>query len=181
MWAEPRAHGPRDARLARRSRADARLPARGTRNRAGPGGGCRGTPRGGPLRHPPLLPWGGRRAQRGRRGWGDPVAGLAGGPPGAAWTTPPGKPGAPQLLPNGKLIGDTTGLPQFENGVEFQPRSPDYRVSFSLEDADLPELVRVIANLTGKRFIFGGKVKTTGTPNWIVSKPSICIGPPKPY
>ena len=32
------------------------------------------------------------------------------------------------------------------------------RVSFSLEDADLPELVRVIGELTGKRFIFGGKV-----------------------
>ena len=32
-------------------------------------------------------------------------------------------------------------------------------VAFSLEDADLAELVRVISQLTGKRFIFGGKVK----------------------
>jgi general secretion pathway protein D len=31
-------------------------------------------------------------------------------------------------------------------------------VSFNLEDVDLPELVRVIGELTGKRFIFGGKV-----------------------
>ena len=43
--------------------------------------------------------------------------------------------------------------------MEFEPRSPNYRVSFSLEDADLPELVRVIGQLTGKRFIFGGKVR----------------------
>ncbi len=33
-------------------------------------------------------------------------------------------------------------------------------MSFSLEDADLPELVRVIGELTGKRFIFGGKVRS---------------------
>ncbi|MGO8998902.1 MAG: type II secretion system secretin GspD [Polyangiaceae bacterium] len=86
-----------------------------------------------------------------------PVGGPAGAAGGAAGT--PGKPGAPVLLPNGKQVGDTTGLTQFENGVEFQPRSPDYKVTFSLEDADLDQLVRVIAQLTGKRFIFGGKVR----------------------
>jgi general secretion pathway protein D len=64
-----------------------------------------------------------------------------------------------ETLPNGKQIADTTGLSQFETGVEFQPRSPDYKVTFSLEDADLDQLVRVIAQLTGKRFIFGGKVR----------------------
>ena len=44
--------------------------------------------------------------------------------------------------------------------MEYEPRSPNYKVSFSLEDADLAELVRVIGQLTGKRFIFGGKVKS---------------------
>ncbi|MBS2018981.1 MAG: type II secretion system secretin GspD [Deltaproteobacteria bacterium] len=73
-------------------------------------------------------------------------------------TTPPkGPAGAPG--PGGKTQGDTTSLSQFENALEFEPRSPNYRVAFSLEDADLAELVRVIAQLTGKRFIFGGKVK----------------------
>jgi len=67
---------------------------------------------------------------------------------------PVGAPG-----PGGKTQGDTTSLSQFENALEFEPRSPNYRVAFSLEDADLAELVRVIAQLTGKRFIFGGKVK----------------------
>jgi general secretion pathway protein D len=32
-------------------------------------------------------------------------------------------------------------------------------VAFSLEDANLSELVRVISQLTGRRFIFGGKVR----------------------
>ena len=43
-------------------------------------------------------------------------------------------------------------------GIEYEPRPGGDKVSFSLEDADLPELVRVIGELTGKRFIFGGKV-----------------------
>ncbi len=58
----------------------------------------------------------------------------------------------------GKVQGDTQGLSQFETGVEYSPRNQGDRVAFSLEDADLPELVRVIGELTGKRFIFGGKV-----------------------
>jgi general secretion pathway protein D len=56
-------------------------------------------------------------------------------------------------------VSDTQSLTQFESGMEYAPRGPNERVSFSLEDADLPELVRVIGELTGKRFIFGGKVR----------------------
>ena len=70
-----------------------------------------------------------------------------------------GKGGAAGTAAGGKSPSDTTALTQFENALEFEPRSPNYRVAFSLEDADLAELVRVIAQLTGKRFIFGGKVK----------------------
>lgn len=76
----------------------------------------------------------------------------------AASGTVPGT-GVPAAGAVGKSPSDTTGLSQFENALEFEPRSPNYRVAFSLEDADLAELVRVIAQLTGKRFIFGGKVK----------------------
>ena len=82
------------------------------------------------------------------------TSGAAGGPDGAT-----GGPGAkPTIGPGGKAIGDTQGLQQFESGVDYAPRSPADKVSFSLEDADLAELVRVIGELTGKRFIFGGKV-----------------------
>ncbi|MBI5531493.1 MAG: type II secretion system secretin GspD [Deltaproteobacteria bacterium] len=70
----------------------------------------------------------------------------------------PTGPGAPATTPAPKQ-GDTNTLPQFPEEVEFVPRPPGYRVAFSLEDASLSELVRVISQLTGKRFIFGGKVR----------------------
>lgn len=82
------------------------------------------------------------------------AVGPAGQPPAAAAAA-----GASPTTKSGKAQGDTDKLPQFEQSMEFEPRSPNYRVSFSLEDADLPELVRVIGQLTGKRFIFGGKVR----------------------
>ena len=81
------------------------------------------------------------------------TGGIGGVPAaGALGKTPAGAPAS-------KAPSDTTSLGQFENALEFEPRNPNYRVAFSLEDADLAELVRVIAQLTGKRFIFGGKVK----------------------
>ncbi|MDP9001564.1 MAG: type II secretion system secretin GspD, partial [Myxococcota bacterium] len=85
-----------------------------------------------------------------------------GQPPGAPPTPGQGagaEAGKPAMGPNGKPIGDTQGLTQFESGVEYEPRGGGELVSFSLEDADLPELVRVIGELTGKRFIFGGKIR----------------------
>lgn len=96
-----------------------------------------------------------------------PVPDPAAQPPGAAPANPPAPPGAPGAAgampakpgaPPGKAQADTQGLSQFESGVEYAPRNQGDRVAFSLEDADLPELVRVIGELTGKRFIFGGKV-----------------------
>jgi general secretion pathway protein D len=83
-----------------------------------------------------------------------PAAPAAGG---AAAPSAAGVPGAGGLL--GVKPPDTGGLTQFEQGVEFEPKSPNYRVAFSLEDADLAEIVRVIGQLTGKRFIFGGKIR----------------------
>lgn len=37
--------------------------------------------------------------------------------------------------------------------LHFEPKSPDYKVSLVLEDAELSELVRTIGQLTGRRFI----------------------------
>lgn len=87
-----------------------------------------------------------------------PVPPTAPGNPADATGGAPGAPGKAGAGPGGKSVGDTTGLSQFETGVEYEPRNGNDRVSFSLEDADLPDLVRVIGELTGKRFIFGGKV-----------------------
>jgi len=83
------------------------------------------------------------------------VGAPAGGSPDAGAPAPGAK---PVIGPGGKAVADTQGLQQFESGVDYAPRSPADKVSFSLEDADLAELVRVIGELTGKRFIFGGKV-----------------------
>ncbi|MFW6067503.1 MAG: type II secretion system secretin GspD [Myxococcota bacterium] len=48
---------------------------------------------------------------------------------------------------------------QFRTGVEYEPMSPRAKVTFNLENADLPELVRLISNITGRRFILPGKVR----------------------
>ena len=50
-------------------------------------------------------------------------------------------------------------IKEFESGVEFEPLSPRTRVTFNLEEADLPELVRLISNMTGRRFILPGKLR----------------------
>lgn len=86
------------------------------------------------------------------------LAAPAASPPPAA-NAPAGDEAAAPAAQGGKSQADTSGLAQFESGIEYEPRSPNYKVAFSLEDADLTELVRVISQLTGKRFIFGGKLK----------------------
>ncbi len=44
---------------------------------------------------------------------------------------------------------------------DIDPRArPDgYQVDFNLDDAELPELVKAISSITGKHFIFGGKLR----------------------
>jgi general secretion pathway protein D len=61
---------------------------------------------------------------------------------------------------DGKLRGDTTSLPQFQDTAEFHPLRPNERVAFSMDDADLPELVRLIGQITGRRFLFDSKLKS---------------------
>jgi general secretion pathway protein D len=102
-----------------------------------------------PLRTPPAPPVASGTPAPPPTPDGNPAAAVPGAGPSFPLT----------LGPDGKPIGDTQGLTQFETGVEYEPRAGGERVSFSLEDADLPELVRVIGELTGKRFIFGGKVR----------------------
>src|SRR5690242_11087532 len=41
----------------------------------------------------------------------------------------------------------------------YRPKPDSHRVKFNLEDADLAELVQHISGLTGKRFIYGSKVR----------------------
>jgi general secretion pathway protein D len=113
------------------------------------------------------------------KGGGDRVLrtppGTAAGPTpkGAA---PPGQPGgtAPSTPPPGALgapgAGAQPGAPA-EGGsptdilkggipeIKFEPKQAGALVSFNLDDADLPELVKAISNVTGRRFIYGGKLR----------------------
>ncbi|HEY3233225.1 MAG TPA: secretin N-terminal domain-containing protein, partial [Polyangiaceae bacterium] len=43
--------------------------------------------------------------------------------------------------------------------IEYKPMPPGQKVKFNLQDADLAELVNHISGMTGKRFIYGAKVR----------------------
>ncbi|AUX49075.1 general secretion pathway protein GspD [Sorangium cellulosum] len=93
--------------------------------------------------------------------------------PGAAPTTPgpaagPGAPGAAGAGAAGAAGAGAAGdagddpLAAVKQGVqeiEFKPKPGGYKVSFNLDEADLPELVKAISNITGRRFIYGGKLR----------------------
>ncbi len=55
---------------------------------------------------------------------------------------------------------DAPDIKPFETGIDYKPTSPRTRVTFNLEDADLPDLVRLISQITGKRFILPGKSRS---------------------
>ena len=81
---------------------------------------------------------------------------------------PPPRPANMPLPPPPPSAGPTSGggaapsgaahakITPFETGIEYEPVTPGAHVTFNLEDADLPELVRLVSSLTGKRFILPG-------------------------
>jgi general secretion pathway protein D len=68
--------------------------------------------------------------------------------------TPPA-PGVPAPAVEG-----AEGIKQFESGIDYKPTSPSARVTFNLEDADLPELVRLMSQITGRSFILPSKSRS---------------------
>jgi general secretion pathway protein D len=79
--------------------------------------------------------------------------------PSSSSPSPSAASSAPTPAPRGSASAGTGALPQFRDEIDYAPQPAGAKVSFSLEDADLPELVKVMGQLTGKRFIFGGKVR----------------------
>jgi general secretion pathway protein D len=86
--------------------------------------------------------------------------------PGAAPAQGPAAPPTPRLptagtAPAAPVSGAPDALPgalkPFETGLDYKPTSPSTKVTFNLEDADLPDLVRLISQITGKRFILPSK------------------------
>lgn len=68
---------------------------------------------------------------------------------------------APQAQDGEEAQAPAGKLRPFRTGLEEQPAAgrvpPGAAVEFTLEDADLPDLVRMISRITGKRFILDGK------------------------
>lgn len=60
----------------------------------------------------------------------------------------------------GGALGGPPNVDRFETGIDYRPMPPGAPVTFNLEDADLPDLVRLISQITGKRFILPGKVRS---------------------
>ena len=52
-----------------------------------------------------------------------------------------------------------TGLKIRPNDIAFKPVVGSTLVNFDLDDADLPDLVKAITNITGKRFIYGSRLR----------------------
>ena len=73
----------------------------------------------------------------------------AGAPHTGALGAPAGKPGDDPI----------SALHQGDAGIDFKPKPGGFAVNFNLDDADLPDLVKAIAQVTGKRFIFAGKLR----------------------
>ncbi|WP_437734169.1 type II secretion system secretin GspD [Sorangium sp. So ce1335] len=98
-------------------------------------------------------------------GQSTPAPGRAGVPAGAGAPGAPGAAGAPGAGAAATgAAGDAgddplAGVKQGVQEIEFKPKPGGYKVSFNLDEADLPELVKAISNITGRRFIYGGKLR----------------------
>src|SRR5206468_1045121 len=82
--------------------------------------------------------------------------------PGSRAPTTPNAP-APGSPSTSAGQGGPTGAPElkpFETGIDYQEMSPRALVTFNLEDASLTDLVRLISQITGKRFILPGTTRT---------------------
>jgi general secretion pathway protein D len=90
-----------------------------------------------------------------------PAPAPAPAPPAPGGIPPsPGQPGAPggpaaPVAPGAQV----PELKPFETGIDYEPTSPRTPVTFNLEDATLTDLVRLISQLTGKRFILPGTTR----------------------
>jgi general secretion pathway protein D len=111
----------------------------------------------------PVAPTSPDRRLPGAPGAGTAAPGAPGAPgapaqPGGTGNQPPGpgqavKPGA------GATDDPMSNVKQGTPEIEFKPKPGGDKVNFNLEEADLVELVKAISNLTGRRFIYGGKLR----------------------
>ncbi|MEP7125876.1 MAG: type II secretion system protein GspD, partial [Byssovorax sp.] len=83
-----------------------------------------------------------------------------GGPKAAGATPPPGAGAGTPGATGGADAGDPMAAVKMgPKEIDFKPKNGAFTVNFNLDDADLPDLVKAISNITGKRFIYGGKLR----------------------
>ncbi len=120
-----------------------------------------------PTRGAPVLRTPGK-PQTGPAPGGAPPAGApptAGGArPGGAQPAPPPAggtkpPGAGAGAGAGGEADPMASVKQGPKEIDFKPKGLGTPVNFNLDDADLPDLVKAISNITGRRFIYGGKLR----------------------
>ncbi|MEO7331568.1 MAG: type II secretion system secretin GspD [Minicystis sp.] len=85
-----------------------------------------------------------------------PAANPKGSPP---LLTPPGG-GKPSPAGGGDDPMSAANVKMGQKEIDFKPKPGSFGVNFNLEDADLPDLVKAISNITGRRFIYGGKLRS---------------------
>ncbi|MBK8994235.1 MAG: type II secretion system secretin GspD [Myxococcales bacterium] len=85
--------------------------------------------------------------------------------PAPAAPAAPGRPGAAPAAPDKEPPGAKGALPDSTEAiakaadVPYRPKPGGHLVKFNLQDADLAELVNHISGMTGRRFIYGPKVR----------------------
>ncbi|HEX4406651.1 MAG TPA: secretin N-terminal domain-containing protein, partial [Polyangia bacterium] len=78
-------------------------------------------------------------------------------PPPKSGTAPPASPPPVPGQADDPMAANNVKLGPKE--IDFKPQGDAYLVNFNLDDADLPEVVKAISQITGRRFIYGGKLK----------------------
>jgi general secretion pathway protein D len=95
---------------------------------------------------------------------GNPVGAAVGNPVGVDPTGPAQVVRPGQIDSVGQAAGDPSSIHAFDdNNLQYRPLPPGARITFNLQDADLPDLVRAIGNISGRRFIIPGKVRSIKT------------------
>lgn len=149
-----------ERRAERRAERAAKRAAAEKKAKAAPGSAAQAAPVApAPLAIPGTLPAGSAPAAR-----GVPSAPPApAGPPAPARPITPAAPIAPRPAGTPSPLSpaeETTKITPFETGIDYQAKPPSALVTFNLEDADLPDLVRLISQITGKSFILPGKSRS---------------------
>lgn len=73
---------------------------------------------------------------------------------------PPAPPPPPPPTTTTPVESPVPAEAQLQSNIDYEPMPSGQRIQFNLQDVDLPVLVRIISNITGRRFILGAKARS---------------------